>query len=237
VDLEKSFTFQFEDRDWLTKLGLGALISLVPILNFAWTGYMVGIIRNVRDGVTPTLPTWDDLDRKFIDGLILFAASLIYALPVLLLLGVPFFIALSAGLLSTDGNMQDLSQVIASVGGALFFVAICGILLYSLLLSVVYPAIQVIFAREGTFASCFKFGEVMNLINRNLGAYFTAWGISIVGAILVGMVASIVTAMIGWIPCIGWIITLVLTFAPGVYLASVYSHLFGQFGRLAAANS
>jgi ABC-type enterochelin transport system permease subunit len=132
--------------------------------------------------------------------------------------------------------MQDLTQIIASVGGALFFAAICGTLLYSLLLSVILPAIQVIFAREGTFASCFKFGEAMKLINRNLGAFLTAWGISIVGAILVGMIASIVTAMIGWIPCIGWIITLVLTFAPGIYLASVYSHLFGQFGRIAASS-
>ena len=47
MDIGKVFSYQFEDRQWITKLGLGALISLVPILNVAITGYMVGIIRNV----------------------------------------------------------------------------------------------------------------------------------------------------------------------------------------------
>ena len=52
MDAEKSFTFPFEDKEWISKLGLGAVISLVPILNFAWSGYLVGIIRNDCSQVT-----------------------------------------------------------------------------------------------------------------------------------------------------------------------------------------
>ena len=85
MDIQKSFSYPFEDSQGLPKLGLGALISLVPILGLAWSGYMVGIIRNVMAGSNEPLPTWDDIGRKFTDGLILFAAGLIYALPLLLL--------------------------------------------------------------------------------------------------------------------------------------------------------
>lgn len=237
VDIQKSFTFPFEDKDWITKLGLGALISLIPILNFSWTGYMVEIIRNVCDGAMQPLPTWDDIGKKFTDGLILFAAGLIYGLPALLLLGIPTFLMISAGVFSGDRGMQDISQILASVGGVLFFAVICVVVVYSLLLSVVYPAILVIFAHEGTFAACFKFGEIMQLINRNSGAFFSAWGMSIVAALLVGVVVSIVTAVVGWIPCIGWIVSLVATFGSTVYITSVQSHLFGQLGAAAAGNS
>jgi len=36
MDVGKSFSFQFEDKEWLNQLGLGAIIALAPILNFAW---------------------------------------------------------------------------------------------------------------------------------------------------------------------------------------------------------
>jgi len=49
MNIGKSFSFMFEDKQWVSKLGLGALITFIPILNFAWTGYMVGVIRNVMN--------------------------------------------------------------------------------------------------------------------------------------------------------------------------------------------
>ena len=83
MDIGKSFSYQFEDKQWISKLGLGAVISLVPILNFAMSGYIVDILRNVENNVAKPLPNWDDLSKKFSDGLILFAAGLIYAAPLL----------------------------------------------------------------------------------------------------------------------------------------------------------
>ena len=71
----------------------------MPILNFAWSGYMVGIIRNVMNNVAEPLPTWDDLGKKFMDGLILFAAGFIYALPMLILFCLPLSIMAFSGLL------------------------------------------------------------------------------------------------------------------------------------------
>ena len=64
MDINKSFSFAFEDNQWVSKFSMGALITLIPILNFAWTGYMVQLMRNVMNNVTEPLPTWDDLGKK-----------------------------------------------------------------------------------------------------------------------------------------------------------------------------
>lgn len=237
MDIQKAFSFQFEDREWINKLGLGALITLIPVLNFAWSGYMVGIIRNVMDGTVPQLPTWDDLGKKFTDGLVLAAAGLIYALPILLLIGIPGTILVFSGILSGNQELQSVSQILAGLGGVLGVALLCVLVLYGLGLSIVYPAILLIFAREGTFASCFQFKRIMDLITRNSGPFFTLWGLSILAALLVGMLVSFATAVIGWIPCVGWVAGIVITLGSTVYSTSLHAHLVGQFGTIARSTT
>lgn len=233
MDIGKSFSFQFEDSQWISKLGIGAIIAIVPILNFAWSGYMVDIMRNVRNGVTEPLPNWDDIGKKFTEGLILFGAGLVYALPILIVFCLPMGFFGVSGLLSGNNNMQDLARSIAGAGGVLFYCILCIFLVYALALSIIYPAILVTFSREGTFASCFKFRDVSDLISKNVSPFFTAWIVSLVAGLIVSFVVGFVNVMVGWIPCIGWIVGLGLGLASGVYASSVYAHLFGQFGAMA----
>ncbi len=231
MDIEKSFSFPFEDKEWSSKLGLGAAISLVPILNFAWYGYTVGILRNVMNNASEPLPTWEDLGKRFTDGLILFAAMLIYASPLLIMICLPLSLAGFGGILSGNNDMREIGQTIATAGGFLLLGFLCLFFLYGLIVSIVSAAIMVIFAREGTFASCFKLGEAFALISRNAGSFFTAWGMSLVASLAVGLVVGFVNAVLGWIPCFGWIISLGLSALSGVYITAVYAHLLGQFGR------
>jgi hypothetical protein len=233
VDIEKSFTFPFEDKDWLSKLGLGALISMVPILNFAWSGYLVGVLRNVMNGVTEPLPTWDDLGKKFTDGLILLGAWLVYALPILIVFCLPMTILAFSGRLEELENLERMSEA----GGALLACIMCVLFLYGMALSLLYPAILILFARDGTFASCFKLREAFDLITRNLGPFLTAWGLSIVANMGVGLVSSFINMVLSIIPCIGSIIGMALMFASITYTSVVYVHLFGQFGRNAFGQS
>ncbi len=237
MDIQKSFSYPFEDTEWINKLGLGAIITMIPVLNFAWSGYMVGIIRNVLDGAARPLPTWDDLGKKFIDGLILAAAGLIYALPMLLLIGIPTAFLVFAGILSGNQNLEDISRVMAGLGSVVFFTLLCVVILYGLALSIIYPAILLMYAREGTFASCFQFRRILDLISKNSGPFLTLWGVSIVAGLVVGMVVSLATALVGWVPCIGWIAGLILSLGSGVYYTSIHAHLVGQFGRLAAEHT
>ncbi|SRR6266498_4999441 len=236
MNIEKSFRFPFEDKQWLSKLGLGALITIVPILNFAWSGYLVDIIRNVMNNATDPLPSWDDLGKKLSEGLILFAAGLVYASPILILMGLPLSMLAFSGLFSGNRNMEDIARVITGAGGVLFSGLLCVFVLYALALSVIYPAILVLFSREGTFASCFKLREAFDLISRNAAPFFTAWGLSLLGGLGVGLAVGILNILVGWIPCIGWIASLALSLGSGVYIASVYAHLFGQFGAIVYGN-
>jgi hypothetical protein len=230
MNVEKSFSFPFEDKDWLGKLGLGAVISLVPVLNFAWSGYMVGIIRNVMSQAAEPLPTWDNLEKKFTDGLLLFGAGVVYALPMLVLFFLPLSLAGFSSILAGDNRLQDLGRVLGETGGVLFFCLLCVGMVYGLMLSVLYPAVLVMFAREGTFASCFRLREIFGMISRNAGSFFTAWGLSLIAGIGVGLLIGFVNLIVSWVPCIGWIIGTALSLVSGVYISSVYAHLFGQFG-------
>lgn len=229
MDIEKSFNFPFEDKEWITKLGVGALITIVPILNFAWYGYIVGIMRNVMNDVPEPLPTWDDLGKKFTDGLILFAASLVYALPILIVFFMPLAILAFSGRLSELRNLERISEA----GGILLACIVCVFVLYSIALSAIYPAILILFSREGTFASCFKLHAAFDLISGNMGPFFTAWGLSLAASFGVGLVIGLISTILGLIPCLGQLISLLLSLAAGVYIAAVYAHLFGQFGRAA----
>ena len=233
MDIGKSFSFPFEDKQWITKLGLGAIITMVPVLNFAWSGYMVELIRNVMNGAQEPLPNWDDIGKKFMDGLILTLAGLVYALPMLIVICLPLSIMVVPAIMSGNQDMQSIAEAIAGASSVLFLCLLCVFFIYALILSVIYPAILIVFAREGTFASCFKFRDVFDLIGKNMSPFFTAWGVSVVAGIAVGFVSGIAQAILNFIPCLGQIAAFVLAIGIVVYTSVIYAHLFGQFGRTA----
>jgi hypothetical protein len=224
MDIGKAFSYPFEDDEWLSKLFLGAIVSAVPILNFAWTGYTVDIVRNVSDGVSLPLPDWSEFGDKFVKGFLIWAAGFIYSLPALIIACLPLgFLTISV--LAEDSNLSDtFFSVFTGVGIFL----ICLIVLYLLVFSFYFPAVYINFARKGTFGSCFEIGEIIKIVSENTSEYLTAWLISIVGAILVGIIIAVAIGLLGWILCIGWIIAWLISAIGSVYMYVIFSHLFGQ---------
>ncbi len=233
MDIGKSFSYPFEDKQWAAKLGLGGLIALVPILNFAWSGYMIEIVRRVVRNDPEPLPDWSDLGKKFMDGLMLMLAGLVYSLPMLILICLPLGFMILPGILAGSGDMQELTEVLAAAGGFLALCLSCLFVVYALALSVVYPAITVQYAREGTFAAFFQFREILAQISRNAGQFFTAWGVYLGAALGLGFVSGIIIMLLGWIPCLGQLVVIVIEVGLAIYLFALYAHLFGQFGRAA----
>jgi hypothetical protein len=230
MDIGKSITFVTEDEKWLEKLGLGALIAAVPVLNFAWTGFMVDLMRNVATGEARPLPDWSDLGNKFIKGAVVTVAGLIYALPAILagclLFGLSF-----VPIFAASGQGEQGANPEMALGATALLIAVgCCIGLYLLLLSFVLPAVLINYSRQGTFGSCFHFGEIMGLVTMNLGAYVTAWVVSIAAGFVVGLLVSAAGLLVIWIPCVGWVMVWVLSAIAGAYLGAVYAHLFGQVG-------
>ncbi len=231
MDIGRSFVFQFEDQRWLNKLAVAVIVSAVPILNFALSGYVVDIVRNVTREAAEPLPDWNDLSRKFIDGVILTAAGVVYALPVLILFCLPVTLLAASGVLSSDQNLQQIANSLATAGGVLFYCLICFFLLYLVLLSILQPAITVLYARDGTFASCFRLREILALIQRHTSSFFLGWVGYVAAGIIVSLVVGFLTGRLGWIPCLGQGVALVVGLGGLVYLSTVFGHLFGQFAK------
>jgi len=232
MNLNKALTYMFEDKQWVNKVGIGALISLVPILNFAWIGYSLEIMRRVMRGDPLPMPGWDELGKKFMDGLMLFLAGLVYTLPVILLAGVPLAILIVPTILAGNDNTQGLATALFTAGGLVSMGLICVFFLYGLALSIVYPAIYIEYARKGTFASCFNFKDIFAQIKKNVGAFFTAWGVYLGISIGASMASGIIGTPLGWIPCLGQLVVVAVILAAALYTQLVYAHLFGQYGAM-----
>jgi hypothetical protein len=225
MDIGKSFSYVFEDEDWLTKLGIGALVTIVPILNFAWFGYGIDIIRNVVRGDPRPLPRWDNFGDKFMDGLYIAIASLIYTLPALVVLVggiILWFVPVSV---ATDSDTQG---ILAGLGGVVFIALTCLSILYFLAYSFFYPAMLIHYSRNSTFGALFQVREIIRLATSNLGQYATAWLIVIAAGLVAGLIAGIVSGALSFIVCLGWILSLVVSGLAGVWIGAVLHHLYGQ---------
>ena len=82
--------------------------------------------------------------------------------------------------------------------------------------------------RKGTFGSCFEVSEIIKIVSQNTSKYLTAWLVSIVGAIVIGIIVAIASVVLALIVCIGWILMWVISALSSVYLFTMYAHLFGQ---------
>ncbi|MFZ6029322.1 MAG: DUF4013 domain-containing protein [Chloroflexota bacterium] len=210
-DFGESFTFMFKDPNWITKFLIGALISLVPILNLAWSGYGVGIIRNMARGDETPLPEWDNIGEKFKDGLMVAIASLVYTLPLWLIACV-MMVPLTT--MQDPGSAEGAILAISTIGG-------CCITIYALIFSFFMPAMLVHYARENTFGSLFQAGKIIKLATTNIGQYLMAWIATLV-ALLVFSIVSPVLTMVCVFPLYLGI----------VWLASVMHHAYGQVGLI-----
>ena len=198
MDVGKSIGYAFEDQNWTNKLLLGVVVTIIPIVNFAYLGYLTIIMRNVSEHNPQPLPEWDNFADKFVRGAILFLAGLIYSLPALALFCPLVFLPFLRG--ADDGQ-----NVAAGLFAGGMLLISCGLMIYGLILSFLMPAINLNFARKNTISACFEFGEIWRIITHNLGDYIVAWLITFVIGAAVSFVMGIVGGILFIIPCVGWL--------------------------------
>ena len=170
MDIGKSFTFVFDDEDWIKQFLIGCLIAAVPIVNFACLGYVAQLIRNVRDGYEHPLPQWENFGEYFVDGLKLVVGMFVYFIPAFLLLCV--FSVVMIGLEEMGGG-EDLVFILAMCAN-------CGMILLFIFPALLFPALFAQFAQTGEISSMFKFSEITSLISQNLTNYFIVLAITFV---------------------------------------------------------
>jgi hypothetical protein len=215
MDIGRSFTYIFDDENWLTKILLGGLFALLSVILIGIPfvlGYVVETIKNVIDGVPSPLPEWDNLGEKFRKGLMLALLLLIYQIPNILLQCVSGG-AMGALAEADPRTAESAIPIIQSCQG-------CFSLVWTLLVAAITPAVFIKYTLTDDFMAGFRFGELFDLIKADLGNY--------VIAILLTWVAGVV-AMVGLIGlCIG-------IFFTGFWSRLVQAHLYGQLYRSISA--
>lgn len=213
MDIGKSFTFVFEDQEWITKLLIAAAILLLGVA-FSWvlgipmllaaallTGNGVEIVRQVMRGNLDELPEWDEWGNLLIEGIKVMVISIVYALPLIV-------VAICLG--PVVGFLADSSEALGVLLGTFLG---CIILIYAIALSIVFPAALAFYVAEDDLSAAFRFGDVIAFARDNLSTYLIIFIMSWVAGII-GNLGSLVCG-------VGWLVTV-------PYAVLVTHHLYGQ---------
>jgi len=210
MDIGRAFTYPFEDEDWLKKMLIGAVLNLVPIVNFIGMGYGLRQMKKVSEGQDLPLPEWDDWGGDFVKGLLMFLAAMIYSIPLWLFQGI---LAITMAIVSNSGPGGGGE----AVAGICATGVTCLTVIYGIALAAWVPAATMQYVKDGNFGAYFKFADIWALITKDLGAYLIAW--------LVYLLAGIIASIVGGIACgIGVLFT---TFWSYLVMAKLFGDLIG----------
>jgi hypothetical protein len=223
MEISRSISFITEDPRWQQKvmIGTGVIIAstvlsfvLIGIIGFIiFAGYCVRLLQNVRDGHPYPLPEWDQWGEDLARGFKLVVASLIWGLPVLILV-IPSIIG---------GALADSNSEGAQFMGAML--SICGgclTMIYALLLTAATPGISIAFAKDEQITSALQFRDIIAWTQANIGQVLVVTLVYIAASIALALAGSIVGVLL----CVvGLIVTLPLaTLLTGIF----QYHLYGQ---------
>lgn len=229
MDINKSFRYVMEDKQWLSKLLIAVVMSILSFLilpALILQGYLVKIIRQVMGGQWDGLPEWEDYGELLKDGFFVTVAQIVYTLPFILLMIIG---GLATGGIGSLSSGDDLAAVAATGGGILLF---CLIILLAIAFLFLTPAILIQYAVKDDFGACFRFGEVFDIIRNHTADILIAFLVTVVAAI----VLSLVLGVLAIIPCLGWIAAAVIGLAIGPYITFVTGHLYGQIAAKMLGN-
>jgi hypothetical protein len=205
MDISRALAYITDDEDWLQKLLIGGLLSLIPVVGQIYAlGYATAVLKNIIAGKETPLPDLtEDFGGKLLQGLLLWLITVIYFLPLIVIAGSSGIgIAVVAG--AADA---DVAGILAAITGS------C-VGLIALVLGIVsglfLPYAWAIFAETGQFGEAFKLNKILEMIKANLGQ-----------TLLVLLVAAVVGAVAG---SIGTAVC-----AIGVAFTTFYARLVSSF--------
>jgi hypothetical protein len=203
VDIGRSINYVFQDPEWIKKVLIGGLLSIIPIVNLISVGYAMRTTRRIAMGTEVPLPEWDDFGGDLVRGLKLLVVIFVWMLPLWVL------ICVSLGITGLIGN--DLGFRLASP----FF---CLVFLFSVALGLIYPLLIGRVAQSEQISDGLDFGAVLADARR----YPKELLIILVVYLTVSFVAGFGVILCG----IGVFFTSFIAFL-------IYAHLIGQIRRIA----
>jgi uncharacterized membrane protein len=174
MDLREYLLFPFRDPDWVRKLLLGCVVTLLPVVNIITLGYFLACLEMGLHG-RQMLPEWDGWADLFNDGLQVLIICLAY-------LGVP--LVLAGLLLSLPGVGSLLAAIIFLIMGTMLPIAIAA------------------FSISRDFRDAFRMSDIFfhtnKIINEYISAYLATALVICLGAVfyLLAPLLSLVGALI-----------------------------------------
>lgn len=206
MDLNRAFSFVFEDEDWIAIILLFGLTLLIPILGtITMTGLTLLVADRVRRGDNRPLPRSQDFALVLRHGLFGSGIAIYYSLPLIVISIIFSCIFFLVGLTDSETLLLITSLV-----------ALCLSLPLILLSLVIQPltfAAQARFLRTGSMGAALRFGPVFAALRAHLSQWLVLWLLSL----LCGFVASL-----------GGIVFFFGVIATAPFAAAVFGHLFGQ---------
>ncbi len=228
MDIGKSFTFMFEDPQWVAKLAIGGAILLAGTL-FSWLllitlivagalvlGYSLQVTRNVAEGSAMPLPEWNDFSTLLVKGLTAIVGSIVWLLPVIIL-GCCVGLA-NATLSGAAAGNSDAARNASGVAALVSACLSCLLAVVSIILGITLYAPLTRFALNGQVNTFWDFTGNWRFIQLNAGNYIIA--------VILYAVASFVAGF-GIIACV------IGAFFTSFWAYLVGSYLFGQVARTA----
>ena len=225
MDVNKAFRYVFEDKQWISKLLIGVLMSVLSFLflpALILQGYLVKIVRQVMGGTDNELPEWTDWGKLLADGFWVTVAQIIWTLPFMLVFIIGGVVTGGLGSLAEGGS--DAAAAGAMGGG---FLMLCLGLLFAVAFLFLTPALLIQYAIKDRFGAMFAFGEVFDIIRNRTADILIAFLVTLVAVIAI----ALVTGVLSIIPCLGWIAAAIIGLAMGPYITFITGHLYGQIAR------
>lgn len=209
MDIAKSFSYVFEDEAWISKVLIGGLIFLLPVIGqITVAGYSYKVAQNVARGVERPLPDWGEFGEALVRGFLGWLISLVYALPAALISGILVLVSVGTAAAADEARR---GAGVAFAGAILCLVPL--IVVLSLICVVAALAAVARYLATDDIGQAFKFGEVFASLRSSIGA----WVLLLVLTILAGFVGGL-----GLIACgVGALFT-------SFYAQCVIGHGLGQ---------
>ena len=222
MDFGRAFMFFKEDERWMTKIGIGAGITILSIFLLGipavlLVGYQLAVTRQVMAGKDLPLPEWDDWGKLFMDGLYLIIAILVYTLPLWILFCIGFAVTF---LPAIGAGNDDVAAALGGVAVLTWGIMGCLLVILAIGLAVMIPGLYIQYIRTNEFGSLFRIGEVFGIVRENVADIL----LSIVASFGANLVVSTISSVLSWTICV----PLILAFAGPVWVNISMGHLYGQ---------
>ncbi|MGN6756685.1 MAG: DUF4013 domain-containing protein [Thermomicrobiales bacterium] len=196
LDFDQAISFVGRDRNWLPKLGLGALFSFLTVIIIGYVliqGYLLTLMQRVARLEPEPLPEWDEYGELLRKGAVVTAVNLAYYVPYWLIIIALYIMQTVLSLAFTQSGSSSLGPFIAAPIGLTLLGYLITIPL-GLLLGVTMPALHAQLALyDADFAAAFRLREIWGFINRHRGQYALA--------VALALAANYFLSFVGYLAC------------------------------------